>query len=84
MKRQHILLLLPLFCLFFVASKGQDEPALPTLPENFWTTIEVNIINKNYTTRRNEFYDYQNDRVRFDVYTQDSDYVEIYEVDKVT
>jgi len=60
-----------------------QSDVLPTLPNNFWATLEINVVDKNYTTRRSEYYDYQNNRARFDIFSESSSVVHINEYNTV-
>ena len=56
---------------------------LPEWPKQFSTQMEINLIERNETVRRAEYYDYINNKERIDYYGQHGSIIEILDVDNV-
>eukprot|EP01115_Flamella_aegyptia_P013447 TRINITY_DN7179_c0_g1_i2.p1 TRINITY_DN7179_c0_g1~~TRINITY_DN7179_c0_g1_i2.p1 ORF type:complete len:154 (+),score=20.21 TRINITY_DN7179_c0_g1_i2:40-501(+) len=54
--------------------------SLPAFPPQFWTQIEINLLERNETVRRAEYYDYVNNKERIDFYGERGSIIEILDV----
>eukprot|EP00761_Pharyngomonas_kirbyi_P011656 gb/GECH01011682.1/.p1 GENE.gb/GECH01011682.1/~~gb/GECH01011682.1/.p1 ORF type:complete len:705 (+),score=157.54 gb/GECH01011682.1/:1-2115(+) len=66
----------------FCSSVDQDAVSLPTLPDDFSTSIDAVIANRGYTIGLQEYYDYTNNRLRFDTHRHNSSLIEIFKLDE--
>ena len=76
-----------LFLLFLITCIYSQIP-FPNLPQNYETHIEVNIPSTNnafgnITYNSNEIYNFANNRVKFEVNSQNNTFIDYYQIDNV-
>lgn len=67
-----------------VVSIAFAQPSLPELPDQFTANIEFNSFDLQSTYWRHEYYDYINNKLRVDFYTEDSTVSEIFDLNTDT
>eukprot|EP01114_Cavostelium_apophysatum_P005377 TRINITY_DN1629_c0_g1_i1.p1 TRINITY_DN1629_c0_g1~~TRINITY_DN1629_c0_g1_i1.p1 ORF type:complete len:833 (-),score=171.02 TRINITY_DN1629_c0_g1_i1:58-2556(-) len=72
--------MLALTCVLSALSILAYAQDLPTLPQSFTVSIEINHIDANRTTRVDEYFDYENQRIRADYYSGERHEVTVWDL----